>query len=329
MPAVVIAGDVGGTKTHLGLFQVAGEDVTLLRDHVFVTREFPNLEATFARFLEDAGPIDAACFGVPGPVIDHVSYATNVPWEMREQTIAAALGNTPTRLVNDLEATAFGMLHLDHQQFAVLQPGESQRPAATIAVIAAGTGLGEGALIATRDGWQAIASEGGHADFAPRGLTQLRLLEFLAREFGHVSFERLLSGPGLHNIYRFLVASSPSPEPSWLAERMRHEDPAAVINEAAATGADATCRHALDIFAEIYGAEAANLALKFLALGGVYLGGGIAPKILPALMRGGFLRAFLDKGRLKTTLERIPLRVALNDSAALLGAAHIACTILR
>jgi glucokinase len=328
MPAIVVAGDVGGTKTHLGLYQLAENKLSSIRDHTYVTRDFPSLEATLTDFLADAGRVNAACFGVPGPVIDRVSHATNVPWDMREQAIASSLGGAATRLVNDLEATSYGLLQLEDSQFAVLQRGESHRTAASIAVIAAGTGLGEGALVATGDSWHSIASEGGHADFAPRGKTQVELLEFLTREFDHVSFERVLSGPGLHNIYRFLVAASPGKEPEWLMERMRTEDPSAVISEAALSGKDATCKRALEMFVEIYGAEAANLALKFLAMGGVYLGGGIAPKILPMLEQDKFMRAFLNKGRLKSTLERIPVRVSLNPAAALVGAAHIARTML-
>jgi glucokinase len=328
MPAIVVAGDVGGTKTHLGLYQLADNKLSSIRDHTYVTRDFPNLEATLTDFLAGAGRVNAACFGVPGPVIDRVSHATNVPWDMREQAIAASLGGAATRLVNDLEATSYGLLQLEDSQFAVLQRGESHRTAASIAVIAAGTGLGEGALVATGDSWHSIASEGGHADFAPRGKTQVELLEFLTREFDHVSFERVLSGPGLHNIYRFLAAASPNKEPEWLVERMRTEDASAVISEAALSGKDATCKRALEMFVEIYGAEAANLALKFLAMGGVYLGGGIAPKILPMLEQDKFMRAFLNKGRLKSTLERIPVRVSLNPAAALVGAAHIARTML-
>ena len=328
MPPVVVAGDIGGTKTHLGLYQVAGRDLTALRDRTYSTREFPNLEATLADFLAGAGVVNAACFGVPGPVIDRVSRATNVPWDMREQSIAAALGGATTRLVNDLEATSYGLLRLDDSRFAVLQPGEDRRVPATKAVIAAGTGLGEAALIATRDGWHAIASEGGHTDFAPRGKEQVDLLEFLSGEFDHVSFERVLSGPGLHNIYRFLAAAAPGQEPEWLVQRMRSEDASAVISDSALSGRDPRCLRALEMFVEIYGAEAANLALKCLALGGVYIGGGIAPKILPLLRQGGFVRAFLDKGRLKSTLERIPIRVVLEPSAALIGAAHIALSML-
>src|SRR5579864_3187172 len=197
MAGTILAGDVGGTKTHLGLFRVNGPEPMLLRDSIYATHEFASLEDAVADFLGGAASVIAACFGVPGPVIDGVSHATNVPWNMTERTLAGALNGTPVRLMNDLEATAYGLLHLKETELAVLQPGEVRRRGANIAVIAAGTGLGEAGMVATA---------GGHCDFAPRGREQGQLLEFLAREFDHVSFERVLSGPGLHNIYRFLLA---------------------------------------------------------------------------------------------------------------------------
>ena len=199
---------------------------------------------------------------------------------------------------------------------------------ANIAVIAAGTGLGEAALIAGSGGWSPVASEGGHCDFAPRGPEQVALLQFLEREFRHVSYERAVSGPGLHNIYRFLLEYLPEPEPEWLKERMAADDPAAVIGAEALAGRDPRCVHALELCTDIYGAEAANLALKFLAFGGLYIGGGIAPKILPFLQRGGFMRSFLNKGRLSVTLERMPVRVSLNEETALLGAAYLAASMI-
>jgi glucokinase len=328
MAAIILAGDVGGTKTHLGLYRADDADLTPLGDIIYATRDYPNLEAVIAEFLKSRGSVAAACFGVPGPVIDGVSHATNVPWDMREHAISSTLHGAPTRLINDLEATAYGVLHLKESEIAVLQKGDGRRDHVNIAVIAAGTGLGEAGLIATSNGWHAVASEGGHCDFAPRGADQVELLNFLTLEFGHVSFERVLSGPGLHNIYRFLTARSPQQEPQWLAERMRNEDASAVISETALQGRDARCVRALETFVAIYGAEAANLALKFLAIGGLYVGGGIAPKILPFLQRGGFVRAFLNKGRLESTLIRIPIRVSLNPDAALIGAAHMAASMI-
>jgi glucokinase len=324
MVDVILAGDIGGTKTHLGLFRAAGPELVTIRDRVYHTSMFQSLEQACAAFLTAADRdvrIGAVCFGVPGPVIDGVSHATNVAWSIVQDSIQRAIGGVPTRLMNDLEATAYGLPYLKESEVAVLHRGQDRHGLANIAVIAAGTGLGEAGLIATPGGYVAVASEGGHCDFAARGAEQCELLDFLAREFEHVSFERVLSGPGLNNIYRFVVAQRPGPEPAWLAERIRTEDPSAVIGESAIAGSDARCVHALELFTAIYGAEAANLALKYLAIGGVYLCGGIAPKILPFLQRGGLVAAFLDKGRLRSTLERFGVRVSLNPSAALIGAA--------
>jgi len=306
------------------LFRAVGRELQTIREHVYHTAAFQSLEQACAAFLLPEDRIGAACFGVPGPVIDGISHATNVSWSMSQDSIHRALGGIPTHLMNDLEATAYGVPYLQESEVSILHRGEERTARANIAVIAAGTGLGEAGLIVTPSRYFAIASEGGHSDFAPRGDEQCRLLEFLAREFEHVSFERVLSGPGLHNIYRFVVSRSPGAQPDWLSARMRTEDPSAVISESALEGRDPRCVHALEIFTAIYGAEAANLALKYLALGGVYICGGIAPKILPFLQRGGLVEAFLDKGRLRPTLERIDIRVSLNPSAALIGAAWAA-----
>jgi glucokinase len=331
-PVLVLGGDTGGTKTHLGLYRAARGELSLVRDRMYATTAYPSLEAVLLDFIAVGpgaeGSVAAACFGVPGPIIDGVSHATNVPWDMRESSLSAGLNGAPTMLVNDLEATAYGVKYLTAAELRVLQAGEVRGGRAHIAVIAAGTGLGEGALVALADGRaQAVATEGGHCDFAPRGAEQIALLQFLAHEFGHVSVERVLSGPGLHNIYRFLLAQGGDPASDWLQERMSEEDPSAAISAAALAARDARCVRALEIFAEIYGAEASNLALKYMALGGVYVCGGIAPKVLPFLERGGFIRAFLDKGRLGATLARIPVRVSLNPSTALIGAAHVAASM--
>lgn len=328
--AAVLAGDIGGTKTLLGLYRVEGGAPVLLREKHYATRDFKTLEEVAGDFLSGAWAIDAACFGVPGPIIGGVSHATNVPWTMEERALARALGVPGARLINDLEATAYGMLQLKESEIAVLQSGDSPAVRAPIVVIAAGTGLGEAGLVPLEDGrWRSIATEGGHADFAPRGREQIELLEYLSDEFDHVSFERVLSGPGLVNIYKFLKARDPEAEPQWLADQFaRGADAAAVIGEAALAARDPRCVEALRIFVDIYGAEAANLALKFMALGGVYVGGGIAPKVLAALTAGGFVRSFLAKGRLDKVLARVPLRVSLNPAAALAGAARCATEML-
>lgn len=329
--AAILAGDIGGTKTLLGLYRVESGAPVLQREKHYVTRDFKTLEAVVGDFLSGARVIDAACFGVPGPIIGGVSHATNVPWTMEETALARALGAPGARLINDLEATAYGMLQLKESEIAVLQRGDSPSARAPIVVIAAGTGLGEAGLVPLEDGrWRSIATEGGHADFAPRGREQIELLEYLDREFDHVSFERVLSGPGLVNIYKFLKArGKKAAEPQWLTDEFaRDTDAAAAISEAALAGRDPRCVEALRIFVDIYGAEAANLALKFMALGGVYIGGGIAPKILATLAGGGFVRSFLSKGRLDKVLARIPLRVSLNPAAALAGAARCATEML-
>jgi glucokinase len=328
--AAVLAGDIGGTKTLLGLYRVEGGAPTLLREKHYATRDFKTLEEVAGDFLSGAWAIDAACFGVPGPIIGGVSHATNVPWTMEERALARALGVPGARLINDLEATAYGMLQLQQSEIAVLQAGDPPAARAPIAVIAAGTGLGEAGLVPLEDGrWRSVASEGGHSDFAPRGREQIELLEYLSGEFDHVSFERVLSGPGLVNIYHFLKARGSDAEPQWLVDEFAGAaDAAAVISEAALKRRDPRCVEALRIFVDIYGAEAANLTLKYLAFGGVYLGGGIAPKIFAALSAGGFVRAFLAKGRLDKVMARIPVRVSLNPATALAGAARCAMEML-
>lgn len=329
MKALILAGDVGGTKTHLALYRAGDGAGAALADRVFATADFASLESVCEAFLAGAGgAADVACFGVAGPVIGGRAHATNVPWLMDEAALARGLKIGRVWLINDLEATAYGMLYLGESQVAVVQRGERPPPGANAAVIAAGTGLGEAILAAEGAGWRALASEGGHCAFAPRGEEQIGLLRFLAAEFGHVSFERVLSGPGLVNIYRYLKQSMAGAEPQWLAERLGAEDHGAVISEVALAGRDPRCVHALELFVAIYGAEAANLALKTLALGGVYVAGGIAPKILPMLERGEFIRAFLDMGRLGELLRKIEVRVCLDPAAALSGARHLARTLL-
>jgi len=329
MTAVILAGDVGGTKTHFGLFRVEHGAPILLREHRYATAEFPSLEEVCADFLrKGTEQIASACFGVPGPIIDGEARATNVHWTMRESNLSRALGGPRARLINDLGAAAYGVIHLADTEVRVLQRGALPIHQGNIAIIAAGTGLGEGALVFENGRYYAVASEGGHASFAPGDDEQIELYRYLRARFGHVSVERVLSGPGLFNIYSFLRTRRPTDEPKWLTELLEEEDPGAVVSEAALNRRDPECVHALEMFIDIYGAEAGNLALKVLALGGVYLGGGIAPKILPALTDGRFMRAFVDKGRLDEMLSKIEVRVALNEGAGLLGAAWCALSML-
>jgi glucokinase len=325
---IILAGDIGATKTHLALYRAGDGGLTRLHHHIYRTQDFPTLEAVLSDFLKDQERVGVACLGVPGPVMGGFAHPTNIAWEIREQSLSIVMHGASTRLVNDLAATAYGMPHLGSSDVVELHKGEDPHQPANIAVIAAGTGLGEAGLIAGRTGWSAIASEGGHCDFAPRGAEQVALLQFLEREFGHASYERAVSGPGLHNLYRFLLEYLPEPEPKWLKSRMAASDASAVLSEVALAGQDRRCVQALELFTDIYGAEAANLALKFLAFGGVYIGGGIAPKILPFLQRGGFMRSFLNKGRLSAILQRMPVRISVNEETALLGAAHLAASMI-
>jgi glucokinase len=266
--------------------------------------------------------VDAACFGVAGPVVDGRCVATNLPWVLDEAGLASSIPARRVRLLNDLEATGYGVLALPPAALVTLHAG-APRPG-TMVLIAAGTGLGEALLIWDGARHRVVGSEGGHADFAPRTDLEVELLRFLRKEFGRVSYERVLSGPGLLNIYRFLRAQGRAAEPAWLRARIESEDPSAVVAEVGLAGSDPVCVQALDLFAAIYGAEAGNLALKALAVGGVFVAGGIAPKIRAKLEDGTFVTAFCDKGRFAALMASIPVRLSLEPRAALLGAARVA-----
>ena len=321
---MVIAGDIGGTKTVIALFDDVREELTTFREQTFFSREHRSLEDILERFLtaEKRPLIGAACFGVAGAVVEGKSQATNLPWAMDEIALARVLGVPRAKLLNDLEAAAYGMLHVEPADLCVLQAG--QRRQGNIAVIAAGTGLGEAFLVWDGARHLAVASEGGHADFAPQNDLEIDLLRFLQKAFGHVSYERVLSGPGLFNVYRFLREAGYAPEPAAVRERLEREDPSAVVSELGQAGRDPLSQKALEMFVSIYGAAAGNLALKGLAVGGVFVGGGIAPKIQAALANGRFIEAFRAKGRFAKLMESIPVHLALNPRTPLLGAAHFA-----
>ena len=324
---MLLAGDVGGTKTALALFESRGADLVPVREAALPSRDFPGIEAVIARFLA-GGPrvaIDAACFGVAGPVVDGRCVATNLPWELDEQGLAAALPAKRVRLLNDLAATAHGVLGLPRTALATLQAGTPR--AGNMALIAPGTGLGEALLIWDGARHLVVGSEGGHADYAPRSDLEAELLAALRREHGRVSWERVVSGPGLVAVYRFLRARGGAPEPAGLAARLAREDPGTVVTETALAGTDPVCVQALDLFVGACGAEAGNLALKALALGGVFVGGGIAPRIRGKLADGPFVAAFRAKGRFAELMAAIPIHVVLEPRTALLGAARIALSL--
>lgn len=327
---MLLAGDVGGTKTVLAVLEPGAPGssrMAVVRETTLPSHEIDTLEGAVEAFLLGAPrlTVSAACVGVAGPVVDGRCVTTNLPWEIHERRLAAAT-HAPTRLLNDLEATAHGVLVLPPESFLTLQQGVAKRDG-NIALIAAGTGLGQALIVTDGQGYRVLPSEGGHADFAPRDELQVDLLRFLRAEFGHVSWERVLSGPGLHGIYRFLQMRAGHAAPTWLRERLQREDPSAVIGEVGLADRDPVCAEALDVFVAVYGAQAGNLALATLALGGVVVAGGIAPKIERKLTDGRFVDAFRAKGRFDALLASIPVRVALDPRAALWGAAHVAAAM--
>ena len=364
---MILAGDVGGTKVNLGLFEPSGEGtgpLRLLAAASFASSAFAGLAEVAEAFLRQASPVvaaagrpevTAACFGVAGPVIDNRTSTPNLAWEIDGGELARRLGLPAVLLINDLVATAEGIPLLADDELASLQAGDARQPQAGVeaprgrdasepvagnqVLIAAGTGLGMALLPVAGGVRVTVPSEGGHADYAPRDADEAALLLYLRRRFGeHVSVERVVSGPGLVVIYEHLRDAGDASESPAVSAALSAAapsatagdaggDPARVIAEAALAGADALCGRALDMFISAYGAAAGNLALTGTAVGGVYRGGGIAPKILPRLAGGSFIRAFLDKGRFEAYLRRIPVRVLLNDRTAMLGAARRAAAM--
>jgi glucokinase len=324
---MILAGDLGGTKTLLGLFERVPEGVRSVREQQFRSRDHGTFEAVLDSFFRAGGAkpkLMAACFGVPGAVVEGRSHATNLPWTLDEGALSRATG-APVRLLNDLQAMAYGMLCLGPPQLRVLQAGTRPRLQGHVAVIAAGTGLGEAMLYFDGQQHHPVASEGGHADFAPQDDDEIELLRWLRAKFnGHVSYERILAGPGLTNVYQFLKETTGYREPEFVAQRLAQGDPNAGITELALAGRDPLCERALAMFSRVYGGEAGNLGMRWLATGGVFVGGGIAPKILPLLEKGGFLARFRDKGRFTPLMESLELSVSLEPRTALLGAARYA-----
>ena len=326
---MILAGDIGGTKTVVALFERRDDRLELRRDATFRSRDHASLEEILVSFLDgDPTAIDAACFGVAGAVVGGQAQTTNLPWTLDEAELAGAVGARRVKLLNDLEAAAYGMLELGSDERARLNAGTDVGARGNAVVIAAGTGLGEAVLFWDGARYHAVASEGGHASFAARTDEEIALLQFLQTEFGqHVSMERVLSGPGLYNIYRFVRETGSTPEPDWLAAQIEHGDPSVAVGRAGVEGRDPACAHALELFAAIYGAEAGNLALRGVAVGGVFIGGGVAPKILPALQSGRFMEAFTDKGRFARMLEGVEVSVALDPRTPLRGAARTAAQL--
>jgi glucokinase len=320
---MILAGDIGGTKTNIAFFEDATRPEIVVQ-RTFPSREHAGLEEIIRQFLgEHALQVRHAAFGVAGPVRNGRCEATNLPWVVDAATLAAELGTRDVWVINDLEANAYGISVLAPADLATISAGATNA-AGNAAIISAGTGLGEAGLYWDGRTHHPFGSEGGHATFAPGDALEAELLQWLSSQLGHVSWERLVSGPGLVNVYRFLRDTRRGEEPSWLADEMRAGDPAGAISRAAQDARSPLCVHALDLFMALYGSEAGNLALKMMATGGVYIGGGIAPKNLDKLKDGTFMKRFVAKGRMQPLLEAMPVRVILNNKTALLGAARCA-----
>jgi glucokinase len=321
---MILAGDIGGTKTNLAYFTV--QDGQLQRGPMksYPSKDYASLKDILKQFQsENTIKVELAAFDVAGPVVNGRCEVTNLPWVVDSHELGKELGLKAVGLINDLEATSYGTLRLTESDKLLLNAGSKQEHAA-IAVIAAGTGLGEGGLIWNGSNYQALPSEGGHSDFAPRNELEMELLRYLLTKHKRVSYERVVSGMGIVNLYQFFRTQVRYPEPQWLTNEMASDDAAAAISKAAASGKDDACVKTMELFVSIYGAEAGNLALKLLSTAGVYIGGGIAPKILPMLQQSTFMDSFTNKGRFSSLLKNMPVYVILNDKAALLGAAHYA-----
>jgi len=361
---MILAGDIGGTKTYLALYDWKQDRVEPIREEKFFNVDFESFEEILSEFLvppedppdpfeaEDSldddsssddttepdeksndppddppnDPIDAACFGVAGPIIDNRCRATNLPWVIDGQSLTTHIDTPKVRLLNDVEAMAHGILVLRPEETELVN-GQSQNNG-TKALVAPGTGLGEAIMYWNGEDYYPMPSEGGHASFAPTSDIEIELLRYIRTSFLHVSVERVLSGDGLYTIYQFLRDTKKN-EPTWFAELLLTGDPPTLITEAAIKGKPEICVHALDLFVSILGAEAGNLALKILARGGMYLGGGIVPHIVPRLKDKRFAQSFIAKGRFKRLLSALPVHVILNDQAGVLGAASVAATMAR
>jgi len=327
---LVLAGDIGGTKTNLALFSVRDEKLHAESIRTFPSKQYSGLLPVLQDFLAGDHPkIDAACLGIAGPVVDGKVKTPNLPWMIDTAELRRAVKLDAVWLLNDLEAAAYGIFTLGEEEFYTLNQGTVHQ-SGNKALIAAGTGLGQAFLYDDGRRFRPLASEGGHGDFAPRNELEIELLRHLIGRFHHVSYERVVSGPGLFNIYRFFKEGRGLAEPKWLTERLAAaDDTSAVVSQAGLAGEAEICVKTLDLFASVYGAEAGNLALRAKSVRGLYIGGGIAPKLLAKLKDGVFMRAFVDKGRYADLLASIPVQVVLNEQSALRGAAHYAAFVGR
>ncbi len=329
MTTRILAGDVGGTKTNLALYRTEEpEGVRLERESSLPSREYPGLAELVTAFLGEGGEkISAAAFGVAGPVLEDRVRLTNLSWEIDAKSLARELGVGAVRVLNDLETTAYGALFLDQSELLTLEKGLPRQ--AHRVVIAAGTGLGQAILFWDGQRYRPSATEGGHAAFAPRNEREMELLRFLLQRFERVSWERVVSGPGLFHIFEYLRDGEGRPVAAEVRERLEREDPSAVVGQSGVEGTCPTCEEAVDLFVELYGAQAGNLALSVMALGGIYVGGGVVTKLLPKVKAGGFVAGLRDIGRFEEMMKQVPVHIILDPKASLLGAAQLALDLAR
>ena len=321
---MLLAGDIGGTNTRLALYEYQ-RPIKLIKEHRFLSNNFSSLSSAIKSFLkEEKGKVEAASFGVAGFVKNGRCQTTNIPWLIDINEIAKDLNVSKAYLLNDLEANAYGVECLKENELYTLNEGEigSQGNAC---IVAAGTGLGEAGMFFDGKRLKPFACEGGHTDFAPQNDLEIELLKFLQKKYGHVSYERIVTGPGIYNLYEFLVENNLEPKIESLEKELKkHPEPQVIITKKGINKENKTCERVINWFISIYGAEAGNAALKFFALGGVYIGGGIAPRMIEKLKEGAFMKAFADKGRFSKLMMSMPVKIILNDRTALIGACNFA-----
>lgn len=316
--SMVLAGDIGATKTNLALFKVEGDSVATLQETEYKSHDYKNIIELTDTFIKDFPIPDSICFGVAGPVLDGHAKLSNLMWEIDSDELSNHFGVKNVRLINDLEATAYGLAMLNEKDVAVIHSG-NEAPVGNAAVIAPGTGLGEAGLYWDGNYYHPFATEGGHSDFAPRNEFDFELQTFLQKKFGHVSWERLVCGPGIVNIYQFLRDEKQREEPEWLKGKFKNADAAAVISQHVKQSE--ICKETMQVFIRYLAYESANLVLKLKATGGLFIGGGIAPQIVSLLENNVFYSSFCQSGRLNYLLEMVPVKIILNTKTALLGAA--------
>jgi glucokinase len=320
---IVLAGDIGGTKANMSLCKFTGKGMEVVKEKRYVSKDHISFTDIISDFIAGLPNPQKVCLSVAGPVIDGKVKFTNLTWEIDKNEISKTLGGSPVAILNDLEATAFGLAALKKEELHTLHVGTNETPG-NIAILAAGTGLGEAGLFFDGKCYHPFATEGGHCDYAPRTKQDLGILYFLQARHEHVSWERLLSGNGIVTIWEYLTQIENKPKPNWIIEAMKETDPAAVISNAAKDATCSTCVEAIKLFDRFLAIEAANMILKFKATGGLYLAGGIAPKIINLLNPATWKDIFESSGRMKHLLNTVSVHVMLNEKAPMLGSIYYA-----